>query len=103
MAAEAYAGKVEPHFSTVNYLMDQYPEYQFLQSQPQLYEYIKHDYPEIHARIKENIRRPLEVTGGMWLEADCNVTSGESLVRQFLMGQKFMEEEFGIRSRAVAA
>ena len=89
-------------FSTVNYLMDQYPEYQFLQSQPQLYEYIKHDYPEIYARIKENIRAGRwEVTGGMWLEADCNVTSGESLVRQFLMGQKFMEEEFGIRSRVL--
>lgn len=92
--------KASRTFSTVNHLMEQYPDYQFLQSQPQLYEYIKEDYPEIYEKIKENIKAGRwEVTGGMWVEADCNVSSGESLVRQFLMGQKFMEEEFGIRSR----
>lgn len=89
-------------FSTVNKLMEQYPEYQFIQSQPQLYEYIKNDYPEIYAKIKENIKAgKWEVSGGMWVEADCNVPSGESLVRQFLIGQKFMEEEFGIRSNVL--
>ena len=87
-------------FSTVDHLMEQYPEYQFLQSQPQLYDYIKEDYPEIYAKIKERVKDGRwELTGGMWVEADCNVTSGESLVRQFLLGQKFMEEEFGVRSR----
>jgi len=89
-------------FSTVLHYMEQYPEYFFLQSQPQLYEYIKRDYPEIYAQIKEKVQEGRwEVTGGMWLEADCNVTSGESLVRQFLMGQKFMQEEFGLRSKVL--
>lgn len=84
-------------FSTVNHLMREYPEYQFLQSQPQLYEYIKNDYPEIYEVIKENAAAgKWEVTGGMWVEADCNVPSGESLVRQFLFGTRFMKEEFGV-------
>ncbi|BBE31497.1 alpha-mannosidase [Tepiditoga spiralis] len=92
--------KASRTFSTVNHLMNQYEEYQFVQSQPQLYDYIKKDYPEIYENIKKRIKEgKWEVTGGMWVEADCNVPSGESLVRQFLFGQKFMKEEFDIRSK----
>jgi len=84
-------------FSTVLKLMDEYPEYTFVQSSPQLYKFIKEDYPEIYAKIKEKIREgKWEVTGGMWVEADCNLTSGESLVRQFLHGQRFVKEEFDL-------
>jgi alpha-mannosidase len=83
-------------FSTVNHLMSQYPEYIFLQSTPQLYEYVKQDYPSLYDRIKENIRAgKWEVTGGMWVEADCNIPSGESLVRQFLFGTRYMRDELG--------
>lgn len=35
----------------------------------------------------------------MWLEADCNLTSGESLVRQFIYGKRFFREEFGQDNR----
>ena len=83
-------------FSTVLRLMERYPEYVFLQTQPQLYEYVKNDYPEIYAKIKERVAEGRwEVDGGMWLEADCNIPSGESLVRQILQGSKFIKEEFG--------
>ena len=82
-------------FSTVLRLMERYPEYFFLQSQPQLYAYIKEDYPEIYEKIKERIDQGnWEVDGAMWVEADCNISSGESLVRQILHGSKFVEEEF---------
>ena len=37
----------------------------------------------------------------MWLEADCNLISGESMVRQFLYGKKFMKDEFGVDSRVL--
>lgn len=84
-------------FSTVNHLMEQYPEYVFVQSMPQLYEFIEQDYPETYERIKENIQAgKWEVTGGMWVEADCNIPSGESLVRQFLFGTRYMKEHFGV-------
>ena len=83
-------------FSTVLRLMEQYPEYIFLQGQPQLYEYIKTDYPEIYKQIKKMIAEgQWEVDGGMWVEADTNLISGESLVRQILIGSRFIEEEFG--------
>jgi len=82
-------------FLTVLRLMERYPEYMFLQSQPQLYAYIKEDYPEIYAQIKERIAEgKWEVDGAMWLESDCNIPSGESLVRQILYGTNFIKEEF---------
>ena len=83
-------------FSTVLRLMEEFDEYIFLQSQPQLYKYIKSDYPEIYAKMKERIQDGRwEADGGMWLEADCNISSGEALVRQFLHGCHFLNQEFG--------
>lgn len=88
--------KASRSFSTVLRLMEQYPEYIFLQTQPQLYEYIKEDFPEIYDKIKEKIADgQWECDGGMWVEADCNLTSGESLTRQILLGSRFIQEEFG--------
>lgn len=83
-------------FSTVLRLMERYPEYHYTQSQPQLYAFIKEDHPEILAGIKERVAEGRwEPIGGMWVEADCNLPSGESLVRQFLHGTRFFREEFG--------
>lgn len=88
--------KAQRSFSTVLRLMEQYDEYIFLQSQPQLYKYIKEDCPELYALIKEKVAEgKWEADGGMWVEADCNLSSGESLVRQFLHGTRFFEREFG--------
>lgn len=88
--------KASRSFATVLRLMEQFPEYYFLHTQPQQYEYIKEDFPELYAQIKERVNEGRwEIDGGMWVEADCNIPSGESLTRQFLMGRKFMMEEFG--------
>lgn len=92
--------KVARSFSTVLKLMEEYPEYKFMSSQPQLYEFLKDRYPEIYENVKERIsEKRWEPEGGMWVEADCNLTSGESLVRQFLYGKKFFKEEFGVDSK----
>jgi len=88
--------KAQRSFSTVLRLMERYDEYIFLQTQPQLYKYIKEDCPELYEKIKERIAEGRwEPDGGMWVEADCNITSGEALVRQFLHGIRFIEQEFG--------
>lgn len=88
--------KAARSFSTVLKLMERYPEYIFLQTQPQLYKYIKHDYPEIYEKIRVRVKEGRwEADGAMWLEADCNIPNGESLTRQLLHGSKFIEEEFG--------
>lgn len=89
-------------FSTALTLMEQYPEFVFLQSQPQLYKYIKADYPDIYERIKKAVAAGnWEPNGGMWVESDCNIVSGESLVRQFLKGREFFQKEFGAVSNAL--
>ncbi len=88
--------KAARSFSTVLRLMEQYPDYVFLQTQPQLYDYIRQDYPEIYEQMKKRIEDgSWEPEGGMWLEADCNLTSGESLVRQLLLGTRFFKEHYG--------
>ncbi|MCD8151133.1 MAG: alpha-mannosidase [Clostridiales bacterium] len=82
-------------FSTVLELMRRYPEYKFMSSQPQLYAYVKKNAPEIYEQIKQRVAEGRwETEGGMWVEADCNIASGEALVRQFLYGTRFFEEEF---------
>ncbi len=92
--------KAQRSFSTVIRLMEKYPDYKFMSSQPQLYEYVKESDPELYAKIKERVREGRwEVEGAMWLEADTNLVSGESLVRQLLLGKRFMREEFGKDNR----
>lgn len=92
--------KAERSFSTALRLMEQYPEYKFMSSQPQLYKFVKEDNPELYARIKERVKEGRWIVeGAMWLEADCNIPSGESLVRQIIFGKRFMKEEFGVESR----
>lgn len=92
--------KVARSFSTVLNLMKQYPEYVFMSSQPQLYKFVKEDYPEVYEQIKQRIQEGRwEPDGAMWLEADCNLSSGESLVRQVLFGTRFFEKEFGLKNK----
>lgn len=90
--------KAARSFSTVLRLMEQFPDYVFLQTQPQLYEYIQHDYPDIFAGIQERVKEGRwEAGGAMWLESDCNIPSGESLVRQLLYGMRYFENTLGVR------
>ena len=86
-------------FSTVNRLMEKYPEYIFIQSQPQLYDYIKEDYPDIYEHIQRRVGESRwEPSGAMWVECDCNLTSGESIIRQILVGKNFFKKEFDFES-----
>ncbi len=92
--------KVARSFATVLKLMEEYPNYHFMSSQPQLYQFLKERYPQLYAKVKERIKeKRWEPEGGMWVEADCNLTSGESLVRQFIHGKRFFKEEFGVDNK----
>ncbi len=86
-------------FSTVLRYMERYPDYKFGQSQPQLYAFTKEHYPKLYERIKQAVAAGRwEPVGAMWVEADCNLSSGESLVRQVLHGKRFFMEEFGVET-----
>ncbi|RCX18195.1 alpha-mannosidase [Fontibacillus phaseoli] len=91
--------KASRTFSTVDALMREYPEYRYAQSQPQLFAYLKENDPELYERVKQRIKEGRwELVGGMWVEPDLNLPSGESLMRQMLYGQRFYQEEFGMTS-----
>ena len=82
--------------------MDDYPEYRFACSSAQHYAWIEELQPELFERIAERVERGQWVpVGGMWVEADMNLPSGESLVRQIVFGQRYFEEKFGQRCEEV--
>ena len=86
--AETYRKCVRT-FSSQTAYMDAYPEYRFACSQAQQYAWIKQRNPDLYERIRQRVARGQFIpVGGTWVEPDCNIPSGESLVRQFLLGQR---------------
>lgn len=95
--AEAHR-KCERTFSTATTYMRDYREYRFACSQAYQYATIRQRNPDLYARIRQCVARGQFVpVGGTWIEPDCNIPSGEALCRQFLVGQRFFEREFGRR------
>ncbi len=91
--------KVQRSFATVLELMREYPEYKFMSSQPLLYSFMKEEAPEKYREIVQRVKEGRwEAEGAMWVEPDCNLPSGESLVRQLLYGKSFFKNEFGVES-----
>lgn len=91
--------KIQRSAATAISLMGEYPDYKFMLSQPELYRYLAEEAPEKFAEVKAlSEAGRWEIEGALYLECDCNLTSGESLVRQLLYGKKYMREEFGKES-----
>ena len=81
-------------------LLDRYPEYVFAHSQASQYEWLELQYPSLFERVKAAIRRgQWEPVGSMWVEADCNLTGAESLVRQFLYGRRYFRQKLGYETQ----
>ena len=87
-------------FSSQITLMEKYPDYTFGASQAVLYRMVRDNYPKLYEKMKARISEGRwEVQGGMWVEADANIISGESMVRQFLHGKNYFKDEFGVEVR----
>ncbi|MBQ6824204.1 MAG: alpha-mannosidase [Clostridia bacterium] len=94
--------KVQRSFSTVLMLMEKYPEYKFTMTQPELYRYLKEEAPEKFEELKQAVADgKWEPEGAMWVECDCNLTGGESFIRQILQGKNFFKEEFGKENKVL--
>ena len=86
-------------YSNVLSMMELFPEYTFTQSSSLHTDWMRRYYPDIFEGIKRRVAEGrYECNGGVWVECDCNITGGESMVRQFLYGQKFTSEYFGKKS-----
>ena len=89
--------KIQRSFTNVLALMKKYPEFKFMLSQPELYRYLKEEAPEKYEELKQLVGEGRwEPEGAMYVEADCNLVSGESLVRQIYQGKKFFKDEFDV-------
>ena len=83
-------------FSHQIYLMEKYPEYIFGASQPQHFKFVQDYYPELFEKVKHYVHKgQFELQGAMWVEADCNLISGESMIRQIMWGKNYFFKEFG--------
>jgi alpha-mannosidase len=79
--------------------MDRYEDFTFNQSSAQVYEWVESDAPELFERVKKRVAEGRwELVGSSWTESDCQVTGGESFVRQLFYGQRYFEDRFGLRS-----
>ena len=88
--------KAERTLQNVIRYMEQFPKYHFSQSQPQLYQFIEEDQPHLFKKIQHLAAEGRwEPMGGMWVEADCNISGAESLARQLLLGRTYFKEKFG--------
>ena len=88
--------------SAVTFMEGDYPEYRFACSQAQQYAWIEEDHPALFERIRTQVEAGRFVpVGSMWVEADCNIPSGESLARQFVHGKRYFLDTFGIETTEV--
>lgn len=86
-------------FHSVLQLMDQFPEFRFNHSTPQLYDFIAQDDPALLSAVTAKVANgQWEPIGAMWVEPDTNMPSGESLIRQLLYGIRYFDQLFGKRS-----
>ena len=96
-AYKEFVRKVGRTHATMLRLMEQYPDFIFSQSQAGMYEEMRIHYPNLFEQVQKRVKEGRwEYIGGMWVEPDCNIISGESFVRQFLHGVRYAEKWFGV-------
>lgn len=94
--------KTERTFGAQLRLMEEYPEYKFIQSQPAAYEMCRKHYPELFERIKEAIKTGQWIAdGAMWVEPDTNMAGGEALIRQLVHGKRYYKDVLGVDSQVL--
>ncbi|EAZ92603.1 alpha-mannosidase [Crocosphaera chwakensis] len=86
----------ERTFRSVINLQQEFNDLTFCHTTPVLYEWIENNRPELFKQIQASYQAGTwEILGGMWVEPEVNLVSGESIVRQLLYGQKYIKEKFG--------
>ena len=91
------ARKAQRTFATAVRQLECDPAYVFTQSQPQLFDFVARRDPAFFERVRALARADRIDTSGaaLWVEPDCNIPSGESLLRQLAFGIRYVEREFG--------
>ena len=88
--------EVKSSFSSALERMKEFPDFKFSQTSIAFLAWLKDNCPDIFEQIKERVKEGRwEIQGGMWVEPDCDIPSGEAMIRHFLYGKHFVKEEFG--------
>jgi alpha-mannosidase len=86
----------ERTFRSVLNLQQEFPELTFAHTTPALYEWMEQNRPDLFAQIQEQVKAgKWEIVAGFWIEPELNLINGESIVRQVLYGQRYIQEKFG--------
>ncbi len=94
--------KVARTFSNVLALAEEYPDFRFTATSAQQYAWLLQRHPDVFARVREAVARGQWFpAGGMWVESDVNMPGGEALIRQFVHGIRWFDQELGVRSRTL--
>lgn len=81
-------------------LMEEYDDYRFLLCEPPILEWLRELYPDVYRRVLEKVKEGrFYPEGALWVESDTNIPSGESLIRQFVLGKRWFREKLGVDSR----
>ena len=92
--------KIARTFAQQLRLMEIYPDYRYIQSQPEAYRICRELYPDLYERILKKVKDGQWIPdGAMWVEPDTNMIGGEAMIRQLLYGKQFFREEFGVDCR----
>ena len=87
-------------FRSVLDLMREYPDFKFTMSSARTYEWMEEKYPDLFQEIEQRVKEGRwEIVGGMWVEPDLNMPTGESLTRQILVGKRYFQKKFGLDTK----
>lgn len=94
--------KTERTFAAQLRLIEEYPDYKYIQSQPAAYEMCRQYYPDLFEKIQEAVKEGRWIAdGAMWVEPDTNMAGGEALIRQLLYGKRYYKEYFDVDSQTL--
>jgi alpha-mannosidase len=80
--------------------IDEYPEFVFNHNESLLYEWVERNDPELFERIRKHVKSGRwHIAGGAYLQPDLTATSGESVIRQFLVGKRYFAFKFGVEPK----
>lgn len=89
--------EVKSSFASALARLEEFPDFKFTMSSARYLEWLKNNCPDLFEGIRNRVKEGRwEIAGGMWVEPDCILPSGESLIRHFLYSKRFVMEEFGV-------
>ena len=80
--------------------IEEFPDFHMVQSEAAVYDFVERTDPEVFKKVQEYVADGhIEPVGGMWVESDQNMPSGEGFTRSLLLGQRYFQEKFGRMAR----